>query len=137
MLSFAYASVACVANGALGLGDHHAQAAPVASSDSHHDGDAQTSQHHADSDSKQPKDDHGNDANCCSSLTSILPSAQQTATNPSQLAWVVSAVLILTADYDVIVPHADFTYDHGPPGLSPPAFLTVGLLSPRAPPRSI
>ena len=138
MLSFAYASVACVANSALGLDDHHAQSARIASSDSnHHHDNAPEGSHHADSDSEQPGDDHGSDASCCSSMTSILPSAQQTTANPSQLSWVVSAVLILTADSTVITPPADFPYDHGPPGTAPPVFLSASSLSPRAPPRSV
>lgn len=139
MLSFAYASVACVANGALGLEDHHAQTSPVASSDSHqnHHDDAPQGSHHGDSGSEQSGHDHGGAANCCSSMTSIVPSAQQTTANSSQLSWVVTFVWALTADSALVVPQGNLTCEHGPPDVPGPDFLSATSLSPRAPPLSV
>lgn len=137
-LGFAYASVKCVANGALHSADHHAQASPIASSDSHHDhDDAPQGSHHGDSDTEQPGHDHGDAASCCSSMTGIMPAAQQTPTHPNPLSWLVTFVWALTADSALVVSQVDSVYDHGPPGITPPDFLSVSSLSPRAPPLSV
>jgi hypothetical protein len=87
--------------------------------------------HRGDTDSHH---DDGGQADCCTSLKSVVPCTQTTVQMPAA-GWTFQwAVAVLAADSDVIVPRSRVTYDHGPPGLSPPEFLLVSSLSPRSPP---
>lgn len=115
-LLFFAANFACAAEQILERS--HEQAVPA----SHHTGDADS--HH----------DDGGKADCCASLKSIVPSTQTTVQMPAA-GWALQvAVAILAMDSAVTVPRAGLTYDHGPPGISPPEFLLVSSLSPRSPP---
>ena len=115
-LLFFAANFACAAEQMLERG--HEQAEPA----SHHTGDADS--HH---------DDCGK-ADCCASLKSIVPSTQTTVQIPAA-GWAFQVVVaIRTIDSAVIAPRAGLTYDHGPPGITPPEFLLVSSLSPRSPP---
>lgn len=115
-LLFLAANFACAAEQM--FEGHHEDGTPA----SHHTGDADS--HH---------DDSGK-SDCCASLKSVVPATQTTVhlLQPGLSLQVV--VAILSTDAVAVAPRAGLTYDHGPPGASPPEFLLVSSLSPRSPP---
>jgi hypothetical protein len=116
---FAGATFKCAAEEALASGHQH---------------EAQTANHHGHSDADHG-DQHDNDSgNCCSSLKTPVPSSQQFVPklNASSASFLVLAALL--TDPPVVAPAGTSTLDHGPPGGSPPVFLSVSSLSPRSPP---
>jgi len=114
---FAYANLLCVAGEA-------------SDCDSHDVSEAQTSHHH-----ESPTHQHNDCSHdSCFCLTMNTGGTQQTIVKPAPVPSFHSFDFTLTEVRDLIPTTAAIAYERGPPGTSPPAFLSGCPVSPRSPP---
>lgn len=114
---FAYANFLCVAGEA-------------SDCDSQDVSEAQTT-HHQESPTHQHNDCSHDSCFC---LTMNTVGTQQTIVKPAPILSFHSFDFALTQVQSAIPMIAAMTFEHGPPGTSPPAFLSVSPVSPRSPP---
>lgn len=78
---------------------------------------------------------HGDTGSCCCSFKAIT-SAPSPSVSLSKSADLSTTNLVATLVPATLppLPPTGLMYDHGPPGLAPPPFLSVQSVSPRSPP---
>jgi hypothetical protein len=127
---FAYANFLCVACGADDKECEHETAHSHVAAPHHHSfGEAETSHQQ-----QYPKHSHDCSRDSCFCVTMNTIVTQQTVAKPNQV--VPSPLLDSVAQVPSAKPiFAVVAYEHGPPAITPPTYLTAKIVSPRAPPR--
>jgi hypothetical protein len=114
---FAYANLLCAAGGAVETCC-----------------EAESAHHHDDSDADHHDADHSPTKDSCFCATMNAVASPQTIVKPAVTHSVRFVDLSLPAIPSVTPKRAIAAYEHGPPGIAPPLFLSTHALSSRAPP---
>ena len=120
---FAYANLLCAIGGAAVEACEHR--------DAHSHCDGAESAHHNGVPTQQSKD-CSKDSCFCLTMNTVV--TQQTVTKPNHTSLRVVDLTFVQFSNVMPVVRAVVAYEHGPPSIAPPSYLSGKSLSPRAPP---
>jgi hypothetical protein len=130
LLVFAYANFLCAAGGEDDKEcEHEAAYSHVAAPDRHSCGGAETGHQQQD-----PNHPHDCSRESCFCVTMNTVVTQQTIAKPKPAISLLLPLSVL--NIPSVMPYFTvLAYEHGPPAIAPPAYLSAKIISPRAPPR--